>query len=195
MHLMYLLAITAATRTIDLSNAYFVPDDWRSRRWSRPCSAGCGCASSRRARSSIRTCARRLARGWGELLEAGVKISEYQPTMFHCKALVVDGLLVSVGSTNFDNRSFSLNDEANLNVYDEAFAAEQTVQFEADLRVDLHGVRHLVQRIAHHGEPAGLRVCHAADHADRHPQPVPHNGDSRKSQKNAGWKKESEAGR
>jgi hypothetical protein len=57
--------------------------------------------------------------------------------------------------------------------------------------VDLHGVRPLVQRIAHHGEPAGLRVRHAADHADRHPQPVPHNGDSRKSQKKAGWKKES----
>ena len=57
---------------------------------------------------------------WGDLLKAGVKIAEYQPTMFHVKALVVDNLLVSVGSTNFDNRSFSLNDEANLNVLDAA---------------------------------------------------------------------------
>ena len=71
---------------------------------------------------------------WGPLLEAGAEISEYQPTMFHCKVFMVDGLLVSVGSTNFDNRSFRLNDEANLNIYDEAFAAEETVQFEADLR-------------------------------------------------------------
>ncbi len=43
---------------------------------------------------------------WGELLEAGAEISEFQPTMFHCKMLIVDQLMVSVGSTNFDNRSF-----------------------------------------------------------------------------------------
>ena len=55
---------------------------------------------------------------WGELLEAGAEIHEYSPTMFHCKMLVVDRRMVSVGSTNFDNRSFRLNDEANLNVYD-----------------------------------------------------------------------------
>ncbi len=67
---------------------------------------------------------RRASRAtWGPLLEAGAEIYEYQPTMFHCKVLIVDGLLVSVGSTNFDTRSFRLNDEANLNVYDAAFAA------------------------------------------------------------------------
>jgi len=48
--------------------------------------------------------------------------------------MIVDRLLVSVGSTNFDNRSFRLNDEANLNVYDETFAARQTRVFEDDLR-------------------------------------------------------------
>jgi cardiolipin synthase len=67
------------------------------------------------------------------LLEAGAIIAEYQPTMYHCKMLIVDGLLVSVGSTNFDNRSFRLNDEATLNVVDRGFAAAQTVIFEADL--------------------------------------------------------------
>ena len=54
--------------------------------------------------------------------------------MYHCKVLVVDGLWTSVGSTNFDNRSFRLNDEANLNVYDAAFAARQVADFEADLK-------------------------------------------------------------
>lgn len=48
--------------------------------------------------------------------------------------MIVDQLLVSVGSTNFDNRSFRLNDEANLNVYDETFAARQTRVFEDDLK-------------------------------------------------------------
>jgi cardiolipin synthase len=64
-----------------------------------------------------------------------VKIAEYQPTMYHVKALIVDTLLVSVGSTNFDNRSFSINDEANLNVLDAAFAKEQEAIFEADWRL------------------------------------------------------------
>ena len=54
--------------------------------------------------------------------------------MFHCKTLIVDGLLVSVGSTNFDNRSFRLNDEANLNIYDAAFAERVTAVFEAGPR-------------------------------------------------------------
>jgi cardiolipin synthase len=77
---------------------------------------------------------RRASRStWGPLLAAGAEIHEYQPTMFHCKVMIVDRLLVSVGSTNFDPRSFRLNDEANLNIYDTAFAASQTEVFERDL--------------------------------------------------------------
>lgn len=70
---------------------------------------------------------------WGPLLKAGVKIYAYQPTMIHTKLLIVDGLWVSVGSANLDNRSFHLNDETNLNVYDRSFAAEQEQIFRADL--------------------------------------------------------------
>lgn len=69
---------------------------------------------------------------WADLLRAGAEIYEYQPTMYHVKVLIVDDLLVSVGSTNFDNRSFRINDEANLNVYDKAFAKRQTAIFEKD---------------------------------------------------------------
>lgn len=136
MHLMYLLSIAAATKTIDLSSAYFVPDDL---------TVGALVAAMQRGvrlriitpgpiidSQTVRGASRAA---WGPLLEAGAEISEYQPTMFHCKVFTVDGLLVSVGSTNFDNRSFRLNDEANLNIYDEAFAAGQTAQFEADLRL------------------------------------------------------------
>jgi len=54
--------------------------------------------------------------------------------MFHCKKLIVDRLMVSVGSTSFDNRSFRLNDEANFNVYDADFEARVTAVFEGDLR-------------------------------------------------------------
>ncbi len=69
---------------------------------------------------------------WGDLLAAGTEISVYQPTMLHTKMLVVDGLMVSVGSTNFDVRSFELNDEASLNLYDPDFADDMTAVFERD---------------------------------------------------------------
>jgi cardiolipin synthase len=69
------------------------------------------------------------------LLAAGADIAEYQPTMYHCKVMIIDQLLVSVGSTNFDNRSFRLNDEATLNLLDAEFAAQQTTIFENDFRL------------------------------------------------------------
>ncbi|MGJ7496483.1 phospholipase D-like domain-containing protein [Variovorax sp. RT4R15] len=135
MRLMYLLSIAAATKSIDLSSAYFVPDDLTvdtlvaaMRRGVRVRIITPGpIIDSKTVRAASRA-------SWGPLLAAGAQISEYQPTMFHCKVFTVDGLLVSVGSTNFDNRSFRLNDEANLNIYDADFAAAQTAQFEADLR-------------------------------------------------------------
>jgi cardiolipin synthase len=66
------------------------------------------------------------------LLEAGVALYEYQPTMYHTKVMIVDDCWVSVGSTNFDSRSFRLNDEANLNLLDSALAAELARHFEED---------------------------------------------------------------
>lgn len=70
---------------------------------------------------------------WGDLLAAGIKIHEYMPTMYHCKVMIVDGLWTTVGSTNFDPRSFSLNDEANVNYYDADFARRQIEIFQEDL--------------------------------------------------------------
>jgi cardiolipin synthase len=76
---------------------------------------------------------RRASRArWGPLLEAGIEIYEYMPTMYHCKVLVVDDLWVSVGSTNFDERSFKLNAEGNLNVLSEPFARRQVEVFFQD---------------------------------------------------------------
>jgi cardiolipin synthase len=71
---------------------------------------------------------------WGDLLKAGVEIYEYQPTMYHCKVMIVDALMVSVGSTNFDDRSFRMNDEANLNIYNTKFAERQLQVFNQDLK-------------------------------------------------------------
>ncbi len=135
MQLMYMMAITSARDSIDLSSSYFVPDALTT--------AALVAAAKRGVKIRIITpgehidtaIVRKASRAvWGDLLQAGIKIAEFAPTMYHCKVLVVDSLLVSVGSTNFDNRSFRLNDEANLNVLDAAFAKQQTTTFEQDWR-------------------------------------------------------------
>jgi cardiolipin synthase len=135
MQLLYLLSITAAVKSIHLANSYFVPDNVEVE--------ALAAAAQRGARVRVivpgphmdNKIVRRASRaGWGRLLQAGVEIYEYQPTMYHVKSMVVDGLWTSVGSTNFDTRSFSTNDEANLNVLDAGFAAEQERIFEDDLK-------------------------------------------------------------
>jgi cardiolipin synthase len=134
MQLMYLLAITAATRSIDLSSAYFVPDDITLKALVSAVKRGVKVRVITPGKHMDAESVRRASRGlWGDLLRAGVEMYEYQPTMYHCKVMIVDQLMTSVGSTNFDMRSFRLNDEANLNVYDAAFAARQTRVFQADL--------------------------------------------------------------
>jgi cardiolipin synthase len=134
MHLMYLLSITAAQRSIDLSMAYFVPDELAVKALREAMARGVRLRLITPGPITDTETVRKASRAvWGELLQAGAEIYEYQPTMYHCKVMIVDGFLTSVGSTNFDDRSFRLNDEANLNIYDAAFAARQTAIFEDDL--------------------------------------------------------------
>lgn len=133
MHLMYLMAITAARTSIDLSASYFVPDDLTIRALASAAKRGVKVRIIMPGKEIDAGIVRLASRErWGELLEAGVEMAEYQPTMYHVKALIVDALMVSVGSTNFDNRSFSINDEANLNVLDADFARAQVAVFEDD---------------------------------------------------------------
>jgi cardiolipin synthase A/B len=133
LRVMFLLAIAAATRRILIANAYFVPDET---------TVDMLVAARRRGvdveiivpgpildAQVVRRASRLM---WGPLLEAGVAIYEYQPTMYHPKVMVVDDVWVSVGSTNFDDRSFRLNQEDNLNIYDSAFAAGQAAAFARD---------------------------------------------------------------
>ena len=146
-HLMYLMAIEAAHDSIDLASAYFVPDEMAVNALVAAARRGVklriitpgGHIDTETVRAASRA-------RWGRLLEAGVEISEYEPTMYHLKMMIVDGHFVSVGSTNFDNRSFRLNDEANLNVYDDAFARRCEEVFRHDLararRIGLEEWRH-----------------------------------------------------
>lgn len=135
MQLLYLLSIAAAAESIRISASYFVPDDVAVATLVAALGRGVKVTIILPGPFMDRKVVRRASRAeWGALLEAGAAIHEYQPTMYHAKAMIVDAQWVSVGSTNFDNRSFSINDEANLNVYDAAFARRQIEVFEQDLR-------------------------------------------------------------
>lgn len=131
--LMYLLSIAAAREKILLEQAYFVPDDLTVELLLAARQRGVRVEVITPGPRTDEKLVRRASRSrWGALLEAGVRIHEFQPTNFHCKLMVVDGLWASVGSTNFDNRSFRLNDEANLNIHDAAFATRLEEIFAAD---------------------------------------------------------------
>ena len=134
MHLMYLTSIAAAVQSIDLAASYFVPDELIIEALIVARKRGVRIrvlVPGEHIDSQVVRLASKAS--WGELLKAGAEVHEYLPTMLHVKLLVVDRDLVSVGSTNFDMRSFQLNDEASLNIYNTAFAGRMTEVFEADL--------------------------------------------------------------
>ena len=134
MRLMYLLAITAASRSIHLSTPYFVPDALTIKALTDATRRGVTVQIITVGAQTDAELVRHASRArWGPLLEAGIQIYEYQPTLYHCKVMIVDGLWVTVGSTNFDPRSFNLNDEANLSYFDADFSRRQIEIFQQDL--------------------------------------------------------------
>jgi cardiolipin synthase len=131
---LYFLAIACARTSLHLTSAYFAP---------RPAFVEALTAAARRGvdvrvlvpgphidKEVVRQAGRSA---YGDLLDAGVLIFEYCPTMIHAKTLTIDGAWSSVGSVNFDNRSFQLQDEVTLCVGSPAFAAQLDAQFEHDL--------------------------------------------------------------
>ena len=133
--LMYLLSIASARKHIRLSMSYFVPDSLAIETFVAARKRGVKVeiitAGEKTDAPAVRSASRSR---WQDLLAAGVELYEYEPARYHCKVMIVDDVWVSVGSTNFDDRSFRQNDEANLNIYDAKFAAEQAVFFEQDLK-------------------------------------------------------------
>jgi cardiolipin synthase len=123
MELLKLLSINAASESIDVGTPYFVPTaalmDVLLAARERGVRIRLVMPGWRIDKPIVRAASRTQ---WQRLLDAGVELYEFEPTMFHWKVMVVDGLWTSVGSANFDPRSLRLNDEANLNVYDREFA-------------------------------------------------------------------------
>jgi cardiolipin synthase len=133
---MYFLSISAAKNTIDIANPYFVPDHVSIDLFRDAVKRGVR-VRVMVAGSSNDTLVTRLnsLRLYGALLKAGVRVYEYNRTMMHHKIMIVDGLWSTVGTTNFDNRSFSHNEENNVCLCDRGFAAELSDTYERDIAV------------------------------------------------------------
>jgi cardiolipin synthase len=134
--ILYQLLIAAARRRIYITTPYFLPDR-SARRAMRRAAQERGVeikilTPGRRSDHMLtRASARRL---YGRVIKGGAEIYEYEPTMLHAKVMIVDDLWSVVGSTNFDHRSFELNDEVNLCMCDPRIAARLTEDFHRDLK-------------------------------------------------------------
>lgn len=133
--LMYYLSIACARKSIYIANPYFIPDEQAIKILTAAARRGVDVKIMVSGIHIDNFLARRNStRLYRQLLEAGVEIYEYNQTMLHQKFMVCDGIWSTVGTTNFDNRSFALNDENNVCVYDRAFATQWEEIFRRDLQ-------------------------------------------------------------
>jgi cardiolipin synthase A/B len=152
--ILYQALVAGARRSILVTSPYFLPDFSMLRELQRAARRGVDLQVIVPGKKSdhglTRSSSRRL---YGKLLESGARIFEYQPAMIHAKILIVDGLWAVTGSTNFDNRSFGLNDEVNLATCDPVVAARLAEDFGRDLAAskeitfDLWKRRPLTERV------------------------------------------------
>lgn len=131
--LMLLISIASARKHIRIANAYFIPDDLCRQTLLEAVERGVKVEIITPGPDIDAQLVRAVGKTrWKPLLEAGARFFEYQPARFHCKYLLVDDVWASVGSANLDNRSMSLNEEANLNILDRRFVTAHGRIFEED---------------------------------------------------------------
>jgi cardiolipin synthase len=135
---LFQLLLASATKSISITTPYFLPDKSLMHELCGAVERGVKVRILVPGRKSDHMVTRSTSRGgYGPLLKAGADVYEYHPSMIHAKILCVDGLWAVVGSTNFDNRSFGINDEVNLAVRDAAVA----LRLENDMATDLQQSR------------------------------------------------------
>ena len=132
--LLYTISIVSAVKSIYITNAYFIPDWDTIRALEGAVRRGVDVKVIVPGDFTDVPIVRQASRWHYErLLKRGIKIYEYQGTMIHAKTMVVDGIWTTIGSSNFDDRSFRLNDEVNVNIYDEGVGAQMERIFADDL--------------------------------------------------------------
>lgn len=134
MQLLYLMAINGARHSIDIEAGYFIPDalaiDALKRAMARGVTVRLLVAGPHVESEFVQRAGRTT---WATLLKSGIELYRYQPSRLHCKMMVVDRYLTIVGSANFDGRSFKLNDEDTLNIFDHSFGNHMSSVYENDL--------------------------------------------------------------
>jgi cardiolipin synthase len=161
----FAMSIAGARRTLYITNAYFAPDRTFIELLTAAASRGVDVriltAGSRTDVHAVRFAGRA---SYDDLLSAGVRMFEWQPSTLHAKTFVIDGQWITVGSMNFDNRSMALNDEATLMVLDRSVGQQMDQIFLDDLRFAQEvttadfGRRSLFQRLAERGAQMLLRL-------------------------------------
>jgi cardiolipin synthase A/B len=132
--MVFQILISTAQHRIHITTPYFLPDRGVRHALIDALHRGVEVKIIVPGKHSDHLLTRRSSRRlYGSLLEHGAEIYEYQPSMIHTKSLVIDGMWTAVGSTNFDARSFGINDEVNLAVLDDRFADRMEEDFQADL--------------------------------------------------------------
>ena len=133
MYTMFLVAMASARRSVYITNPYFVPDEKMIETLAQAAKRGVrvtlllpGAIDHNLVRQASRS-------QLGRLLRSGVEVYEYRAALLHAKTMVIDSRWVTVGSTNLDRRSFELNEELNLVIYDAAVARRMEQIFAADL--------------------------------------------------------------
>ena len=133
-YMLFLLSINSAKKSVLISNPYFILDEVMTEALIK--------AAERSVRVNVLVPGKTDSQftytasrsHYGTLLLGGVKIFEYQAALMHAKTIVVDGVWATIGSTNFDNRSFALNQEINVTVYDKGTAQRLEQIFNEDLK-------------------------------------------------------------
>jgi len=132
---MHLIAVQSARRYVHIANPYFIPGSRLIDMLARACQRGVAVKLMIAGKHNDTWWARQNSlRLYGSLLEAGVEIYEFQPTMLHQKTMIVDGAWATVGTANFDNRSFALSEETNVCFHDPALLGALESTFQADLK-------------------------------------------------------------
>lgn len=132
---LYYLSIICAQKSIFIANPYFVPDEQAIQilRAAKERGVDVKIMTAGEHNDHGFLARRNSSRLYGDLLEAGIEVYEYNPTMMHHKYMVCDGLWTAVGTINFDNQSLALNDEDSIAVYDHDFAGKFEQIFQQDM--------------------------------------------------------------
>jgi cardiolipin synthase A/B len=133
-YMLFLLSIMSAKKSILITNSYFIPDDTMIEALLHAAARGVRVVILVPGKIDHQITYRASRSNYGRMLLGGIEIFEYMAALMHAKTMVVDGIWATVGSTNFDNRSFALNEELNLTVYDAGLAQRLQEAFAQDLR-------------------------------------------------------------